>query len=106
MSSILRHLIVPGLLVALCAGPAPAAPPALNLHILSEGRVRIEDGPVMNMRQFRAKLESLKKQHPQPDLVTRSESNIPFGAFMVVMQTVRDAQYDAHLIVPDPAQDK
>lgn len=101
MRSILRLLSLTILLAGLGSGAALAAAPVLDLHILTEGRVRIDDGPVMNMRQFRVKLESLKKQRPQPDLVTRTESDVPFGAVLVVMQTVRDANYDDHLRVPD-----
>ncbi len=101
MRSILRLLSLAILLAGQGGGAALAAAPVLDLHILTEGRVRIDDGPVMNIRQFRAKLESLKKQRPQPDLVTRTESDVPFGAVLVVMQAVRDAHYDEHLKVPD-----
>jgi len=102
MSSILHRLVLPVVLVTLSAGPGMAAPPTLDLHVLKEGRVRIDNGPVMNLREFRAKLESLKKQRPQPDLFTRTESDVPFGSVLVVMQVVRDAHYDAHLKVPEP----
>ncbi len=97
----MRNALYISMLLLALTGNASAAPPVLDLHIQMDGKVRIGDGPVMGMQQFQARLERFKQQRPQPDLLARVENGAPLEMVTLVIQVMRDADYDEHLKLPE-----
>lgn len=69
----------------------------VHLFFLENGHVRFDDGPELDLMQFRQQVRALKREEPRPDIALETNIRTKYEFVATVLKIFQEEAYGAHL---------